>query len=123
MKRIALTFVSIALGAAAIPAAAPAASYDVLVCHAAPGNANHAFTEVVNDNPSRRLAVATHTTTDEWTTERKHRRTAPKHGPRPSTSSSAGCSDFPARLSVAREIRRIPFAGRRSRGAVARGGT
>jgi hypothetical protein len=67
MKRIALTFLSIALGAAAIPAAAPAASYDVLVCHAAPGNANHAFTEVVNDNPSRLQAVDNCASTEQYT--------------------------------------------------------
>jgi len=56
MKRIGLTFLSIALGAAAIPAVAPAASYDVLVCHSAPGHVNHAFT-AVNDNPLRLQAV------------------------------------------------------------------
>jgi hypothetical protein len=56
MKRIALTLISFAIGAAAIPAVAPAASYDVLVCHAATGNANHAFT-AVNDNPSRLQVV------------------------------------------------------------------
>lgn len=66
MKRIALTFLSIALGAAAIPAVAPAASYDVLVCHAAPGNANHAFT-AVNDNPLRLQAVDNCATTEDYT--------------------------------------------------------
>jgi hypothetical protein len=67
MKRFALTFLSIAIGAAAIPAVASAASYDVLVCHAAPGNANHAFTEVVNDNPSRLQTVDNCASTEQYT--------------------------------------------------------
>lgn len=66
MTRIALTLLSFAIGAAAIPAVAPAASYDVLVCHAAPGNANHAFT-AVNDNPSRLQAVNNCASTEDYT--------------------------------------------------------
>ncbi len=66
MKRIALTLMSSAIGAAAMPAVAPAASYDVLVCHAAPGNANHAFT-AVNDSPSRLQAVDNCASTEQYT--------------------------------------------------------
>ena len=57
MKRLAtlLTILS-AVGAAAVPAAAPAASYDVTVCRDAAGNVNNAFT-ATNGNVVRLQAT------------------------------------------------------------------